>query len=39
VNYRIAELQLQRDLDVLKIDETGLWKEISPEELKHGITS
>jgi outer membrane protein TolC len=39
VNYRMAELQLQRDLDVLKVDQTGLWKEISPEELKHGITS
>ena len=35
VNYRIAELELQRDLDVLKIDEQGLWQEFSPEETRH----
>jgi len=35
VNYRMAELELQRDLDVLEIDPDGLWKEISPEELIH----
>ncbi len=31
VNYRIAELELQRDLGVLEMDEKGLWHE--PEEL------
>ena len=35
VNYRLAELGLQRDLDVLEIDPDGIWKEISPEELKN----
>jgi outer membrane protein TolC len=37
VNYRIAELQFQRDLDLLKITKEGLWQELSPEELKNGI--
>ncbi|MFH0793892.1 MAG: TolC family protein, partial [bacterium] len=27
VNYRIAELEIQRDLDVLQVDHTGLWTE------------
>jgi len=31
VNYRIAELQLQRDMGVLEIDEKGLWREYRPE--------
>ena len=31
VDYRIAELQLQRDLGLLKIDEKGLWQEFKPE--------
>jgi len=39
VNYRIAELELQRDLDVLKVNEKGLWTEFSPEEIKHGSTT
>lgn len=30
VNYRIAELQLQRDLGLLEVDENGLWKESRP---------
>jgi outer membrane protein TolC len=29
VNYRIAELELQRDLGVLEVDEQGLWQEYS----------
>jgi outer membrane protein TolC len=33
VNYRIAELELQRDIDVLKVNEQGLWQEFSPEEI------
>ena len=32
INYRIAELELQRDMGVLAIDEKGLWKEFYPEE-------
>ena len=31
VNYRIAELEIQRDMGVLVITETGLWQEYSPE--------
>jgi len=27
VNYRVAELQLQADMGVLKVDEKGLWQE------------
>ncbi len=36
VNYRTAELSLQRDLDLLKVNEKGLWQEFSPEEVKNG---
>jgi len=32
VDYRIAELELQRDLGLLKVDERGLWQEFSPKE-------
>jgi outer membrane protein TolC len=32
VNYRIAELQIQRDMGVLMVDSKGLWKEFSPEK-------
>jgi outer membrane protein TolC len=32
VNYRVAELQLQRDLGVLQIDSQGLWHEYTPED-------
>ncbi|HUV63712.1 MAG TPA: hypothetical protein VMW24_07430, partial [Sedimentisphaerales bacterium] len=31
VDYRIAELELQRDLDLLEVNEQGLWREFSPE--------
>ncbi|NLX14942.1 MAG: TolC family protein [Phycisphaerales bacterium] len=31
VQYRVAEWALQRDLGVLEVDETGLWKEYVPE--------
>jgi outer membrane protein TolC len=37
VNYRVAELQFQRDLDLLTITKEGLWQEVSPGELKNGI--
>jgi outer membrane protein TolC len=33
VSYRIAELSIQRDMGVLQVDETGLWKEFSLEVL------
>jgi len=36
VDYRIAELELQRDLDVLDVNEQGLWREFSPETIKNG---
>jgi outer membrane protein TolC len=35
VNYRIAELQLQRDLGLLKVNEKGLWQEFSPEAINN----
>lgn len=35
VNYRIAELQFQRDLDLLTITREGLWEEFSPEDINH----
>jgi outer membrane protein TolC len=35
IRYRTAELQLQRDLDLLTITREGLLKEFSPGELKH----
>ena len=30
VSYRVAELELQRDMGVLLVDETGLWTEYDP---------
>lgn len=36
VSYRIAELELQRDMGLLKIDEKGLWEEYSPEKIDNG---
>jgi outer membrane protein TolC len=30
VNYRIAELNIQRDMGVLQVDEKGLWQEYLP---------
>ncbi len=30
VNYRVGELNLQRDLGLLDVDEKGLWQEFSP---------
>lgn len=35
VNYRMAELQFQRDLDLLTITKEGLWEEFSPEDMNH----
>lgn len=32
VNYRNAELALQRDLEVLTVNRDGLWEEFTPEE-------
>jgi outer membrane protein TolC len=32
VSYRVAELELQRDLGVLEVNEQGLWQEYSPQE-------
>ena len=36
ISYRIAELELQSDMGLLKVDNQGLWQEISPEEINHG---
>ena len=30
VGYRVAELEIQRDLGVLEVDHTGLWREYKP---------
>ena len=35
-DYRIAELEFQRDTGLLKIDENGLWQEYLPEETEIG---
>jgi outer membrane protein TolC len=35
VDYRIAELEVQRDLGVLQVNEQGLWKEYSPQEVQN----
>ena len=32
VDYRVAELALQRDLGLLQVDSDGLWKEFEPEK-------
>jgi len=32
VNYRVAELELQRDMGVLEINQRGLWREYEPTE-------
>jgi len=34
VDYRIAELELQRDLGLLDVNERGLWREFTPEVIK-----
>ncbi len=31
VNYRVNELRLQQDMDLLQVDEKGLWTEYNPE--------
>jgi len=31
VNYRVTELELQRDMGLLKVDAQGLWREFDPE--------
>ena len=35
VDYRIAELELQQDLGLLKVNEQGLWREFSPEVISN----
>ncbi len=35
VSYLIAELEIQRDMGVLEVNEQGLWRTIDPEELIH----
>ena len=36
VRYRIAELELQRDLGLLEVNEQGLWREYDPKEIDDG---
>ena len=31
INYRLTELELQRDIGLLKVNEKGLWQEFNPE--------
>jgi len=35
INYRVAELELQRDMGVLKVDKSGLWQEYLPKGISH----
>ena len=35
VDYRVAELELQRDLGLLDVNEKGLWREFTPEVIKN----
>ena len=35
VDYRIAELELQRDMGLLKVNEQGMWREFSPEVISN----
>lgn len=35
VDYRLAELELQRDLDVIEVGADGLWTEFNPQLLHH----
>ena len=32
VDYRVAELEIQRDMGLLEINANGLWREFTPEE-------
>jgi outer membrane protein TolC len=36
VNYRIAELEIQRDMGLLTVTDQGLWQEYSPEAKTNG---
>jgi len=36
VDYRMAELEIQRDMGLLEMDANGLWREFSPEDMDHG---
>lgn len=34
INYRVTELELQRDMGLLKVDGQGLWREFDPETIE-----
>jgi outer membrane protein TolC len=36
INYRVTELELQRDMGMLTVDEQGLWREFDPEVIENG---
>ncbi len=35
VDYRVAELQIQRDMGVLQVNENGIWQEYTPEKVNN----
>jgi outer membrane protein TolC len=35
VDYRLSELRIQRDMEVLMVDAKGLWREYTPEKKDH----
>jgi outer membrane protein TolC len=37
VSYRVAEIELQRDLGVLAVDEKGLWVEYEPDRIEEDL--
>ena len=34
ISYRVTELELQRDMGLLTVDEQGLWREFDPEVIE-----
>ena len=34
INYRVTELELQKDIGLLKVNEKGLWQEFNPEAMQ-----
>jgi outer membrane protein TolC len=35
ITYRTTELELQQDMGLLQVDESGMWQEFSPEVINH----
>ena len=34
INYQVTELELQRDVGLLEVDEKGLWRKFDPETMQ-----